>query len=395
MTISPASVALPGLLARADARISLPAGAEFASKLTLGQIIKGRVLRQQDGGRYLVSFEGSERVVDSSVPLRTGELLQGRVLALGDRVELERVGEAPASAAQEDANVADQAFSALLTKPEQDIDSAFGRARAPLDAAGREIVASSLRRAEDTAALLQSAVALAKLGLQQQPLLLQAVYRALRSQPPVAGASAAAGARSLAAGAALAQQIRDFLRADTGAGADSALDLPAEAPVADSLQAAPQSQAGSAGDTSAQLGKWLLNAQTQGSVAHRVGTLPLLIGNRLVEVDVAMFEQSGQGARAPGTRHRQLVFVLNTERLGRVELSAALTDDRARIRIAAQSEGTASYLAEHTGALRSAVEALGWRVDELTYETHASEHNAAVRAVVEHMVSQDSLDRKV
>src|SRR3954452_22379567 len=64
---------------------------DFAAKLTLGQIIKGRVLRAYEGGRYLMDFYGQQKVVDSAVPLRAGDVIHGRVVGLGEHVELQRV----------------------------------------------------------------------------------------------------------------------------------------------------------------------------------------------------------------------------------------------------------------------------------------------------------------
>jgi hypothetical protein len=84
---SGASPALQG----AGSKFFLPGATEFADKLTVGQIIKGKVLRQFEGNRYLVNFDGNERVVDSAVPMKTGELINGRVVGLGERVELQRV----------------------------------------------------------------------------------------------------------------------------------------------------------------------------------------------------------------------------------------------------------------------------------------------------------------
>src|SRR4051812_9305217 len=75
----------------ATGNLSLPGGDDFAGKLQMGQIIKGRVLRHYEGSRYGVEFNGREKVVDSGVPLQTGEILYGKVVGLGDKVELERV----------------------------------------------------------------------------------------------------------------------------------------------------------------------------------------------------------------------------------------------------------------------------------------------------------------
>ena len=77
--------------ARAGKSLWVQGDPEFAATLRLGQVLKGKVLRHFEGGRYLVSFGGQEKVVDSGVPLRTGEVLYGRVMALDDKVHLQRV----------------------------------------------------------------------------------------------------------------------------------------------------------------------------------------------------------------------------------------------------------------------------------------------------------------
>ncbi|MCK7581364.1 MAG: hypothetical protein MZV65_40845 [Chromatiales bacterium] len=87
MSITNVAAGSSAALQGAGNRLYLAGASEFADKLTVGQILKGRVLRQYDQSRYLVGFDGNERVVDSAVPLRTGELLHGRVMAVGERVE--------------------------------------------------------------------------------------------------------------------------------------------------------------------------------------------------------------------------------------------------------------------------------------------------------------------
>ena len=62
----------------------------FRATLKLGEIIRGRVMRSIGEGRYAVNFQGHERVVDSTIPLRTDDILHGRVVAVGDRVELQQ-----------------------------------------------------------------------------------------------------------------------------------------------------------------------------------------------------------------------------------------------------------------------------------------------------------------
>ena len=84
MSIAPTEA---GTAAAAAFQVELPGA------LSLGQIVKARVLKHYEGGRYLVSLEGRERVVDSSVPLNTGELVRGRVIAVGERIELQPLPE--------------------------------------------------------------------------------------------------------------------------------------------------------------------------------------------------------------------------------------------------------------------------------------------------------------
>jgi hypothetical protein len=84
----------PDLIALVGSALAGPApqaGAEadpFRAALRLGEIIRGRVMRSLGEGRYAVNFQGHERVVDSTIPLRSEEILHGRVVAVGDRVEL-------------------------------------------------------------------------------------------------------------------------------------------------------------------------------------------------------------------------------------------------------------------------------------------------------------------
>ena len=57
MKVDPGAPILSSL-ARGAPSISFTGGGDFASKLTLGQIIKGRVLRSYEGGRYAIDFGG-------------------------------------------------------------------------------------------------------------------------------------------------------------------------------------------------------------------------------------------------------------------------------------------------------------------------------------------------
>jgi hypothetical protein len=363
-------------------------------ELSLGQIVKARVLRHYDeggGGRYLVSLEGRERVVDSSVPLKTGEIVRGRVVALGDRIELQPLAEENAAAAPVAAPKPDA--------PTDELAAAFAGAGLKLDDEARSALTRALRGAEDPQSLLLSALTLAKIGLPLDPSLMNAIQTLLRKHPAAEPLAEPAEAFALSSGPTLPAQLREAVktalaRSETA----SSVDTPA-APVDLSGAGAQDRQApgdGGSGNGSGQLGQWVLNAQTGGSVLHRVGTLPLIIGGRLIEVDVALFEQDARRAKQGEARSRHLVFVLNTEGFGGVEVSARLVNSHVRVRFKSDRNATLDFLAGRQNELRRQLTQLGWVVDEIAYEPKADdEGNPAYRAVVDHVISQGSLDRSV
>src|SRR6185369_9110911 len=172
MSISPTDVSAAGL------HLELP------SALSLGQIVKARVLKHYEGGRYLVSLEGRERVVDSSVPLTTGELVRGRVIAVGDRIELQPLPPA----------VSEDTFQGPLQgkvdEPVDQLSATFAQFGLQLDDATHAAVMRSLKGAADPQATVLAAMTLAKLGLPQQAELIDAVQGLLRRRPaavPAAG----------------------------------------------------------------------------------------------------------------------------------------------------------------------------------------------------------------
>jgi hypothetical protein len=137
----------PSLAAAGGDSLVLRGDPLLLEKLTLGQIIKGRVLRSYEGQRYLMHFEGQERIVDSAVPLRTGDILHGRVIGLGERIELQRVAVQPDDAPSQDdaaeparprADLADPSlrFVADLFARHHDRLDAEARARPRLRAGG-------------------------------------------------------------------------------------------------------------------------------------------------------------------------------------------------------------------------------------------------------------------
>ncbi|HEX5636556.1 MAG TPA: hypothetical protein VFY78_05680, partial [Gammaproteobacteria bacterium] len=171
MNISEVSQQLSSLLSKAGS-LFLSATDDFASNLTVGQVIKGKVLRSYDSGRYLVDFNGQEKVVDSSVPLKTGELIQGRVIGIGEKVELKRM---PLAAdAKPEAHAPDiQARAFLGNKWDVMVRDAMLNYQVKLSAQDRDLISSLLKNSPVPERTLLAAIALMKQGLPASDLFMQ------------------------------------------------------------------------------------------------------------------------------------------------------------------------------------------------------------------------------
>ena len=416
MSISGISSGLTTTLQGSGGRLFLPGAAEFADKLTVGQILKGRVLRHYDNNRYLVDFGGDSRVVDSAIPLSTGELLHGRVIGLGDRVELQRLANQDLGDGARSTLPDVGTTTAAIGSSSDVLANALTRFQVILNPADQASLMRAVRSATDGSAMAIAGVLLNKLGLTQSPDLLNAVYNMLLVRRTSNTDQAAIDLQPLMQGAAgsvipptalvaqLGEMLRQTLEESIPQRSEgSEAPAPATSMLPDiSISADAQSQgSASTTDSGAQnsnqlLGQWVLNAQTEGSVAHRTGTIPLLVGNRLMEVEVALFEQRRNAGPKADTRHRHLVFRLKTETMGTVEISAKLAGDRVRVHVISEDDRSSKPLSGESQALRTALGEAGWKVDEVVYETRSlGDRNAAASAVIDHVINQDSLNRVI
>lgn len=392
------------------------ADVDFAAKLTLGQIIKGRVLRAYEGGRYLMDFYGQEKIVDSALPLRVGDVIHGRVVGLGEHVELQRVlPESTPRGAQDTGETADGGRPPLLeNKWQRLVAEIFGRYRGTLSTEDALILERLAARADAAADVVLSGLILSKLGLSIAPEFVQALLSAFQSLSREGSfpllksgvrleVSAVQTKRDPAAIEALASVLQQLMS-----------DLPesdwrqnASVPASEPRTSAASSQAlgnesgggegAGRGNGELSLARWILNAQPGGRLAHRTLTVPVLVDGRLVELDIALFEQTtGRDSREDPSplKHRQVVLSLHTEGLGRVDVQAALAGDRVRVNVHCERAEASEFLSMHSTHLALDMEALGLSVDELRYAVR--EHQAAnvvLRSVAEHLVSPGSVSR--
>lgn len=421
MSVDQVTSSLQAALKATGANFYLPGGSDFAGNLQLGQIIKGKVLRHFEGNRYLVSFHGQEKVVDSAMSLRTDEIIHGRVIALGERVELQRIHtERPeVSAARDQTTTKQPVETSLFNRHEQLINRLFDQYAGKLSGEDKAILLRLIKGAADPDTMATAGLVLSKLGLGQSPEFLRAVYEVLVTRNPRHGLFplpekamqlATAPIQPDEAGNRTAEQLAPLIanlmnqitrrEDESGRNRDVTTDIGVSSTtIRDDADTARQQEELNDGhhpwqNRAINLGQWVFNTQTQGAVSHRIGTIPFWLGDQLIEVDIAVFDQRAGTNLLNGVKHRQVVIALNMEHLGHIELTARIAGNHVRLGITNDQSHKTEIVSTHMGQLRDALAKAGWEVDEMTYATQVITSASGVpRSVVEHIVSQDSLNR--
>lgn len=379
------------------------ASEDFGSKLALGQIIKGQVLRSYEGGRYLVSFGGHEKVVDSSVPLKPGELIQGRVTGLGDKVELKRVYSGDAgSLNSQNTEVGRAAF--IGNKWDGMLLDTMRQHQVRFSNSDKAVLMSLLKKSTSPELLMLTAIALVKQGI---PLKSDLLKELMNLQASRNSASVTAGDEviqlasdpmaktesSAAAPEVFGKAIASLL------GRQQSEDATEMAPVRDGVldQNANDQGEGDSADShderTADLWR-VLNIQVDGSVQHRFTRIPIWLSGRLVEVDIAIYEQRQQARSVDSIHHRRIVFSLDMEMLGKVDIDVLLASNSINLNVTCDNAESTRCLIDHGQYLIRDINAFGWELGRVSYTTESYDHlNQVVNSVVEHFASQDSLSR--
>ena len=374
----------------ADRSLVLRADQEFNLALKLGQVLKGKVLRHYEGGRYSVSFGGQEKVVDSAVPLRIGDTIQGRVVAIDDKVHLQRIV---------DSTRDDAARQPAPGGPRDDITALFARYQVQLTPVQHQALSRLVSRLGGSKLVAPSALILHKLGLPQDPALVQAIHQVLvqaradsgllntQSGPKLPSATTAGSVNN-----AVVHELAPLLAQLSDEVAD--VSTPQASDDAAQTDAGADHRQGEQRDLW-QLGQWLLNMQGEGSLAHRFIRFPVWLDDSLVEVSMALYSQHDRhpATNEPGAlRHHKVVFSLATGNLGHVEIEALVADRHLRLTVSVERQYAAERLAEYLTTLTAALNAHDWHVDEIRYRTR-DDLTGVMQSIVEHHITPDSLSQ--
>jgi len=421
MSIDNISQSLQQALAKLTHQLTIKGEGDFAKTLNLGQIIKGKVLRHYEGSRYLVSFNGQEKVVDSAIPLKTNELIYGRVIGLDDQIKLQRVA---TNVAAEGGDVASKISSpsghSSLSDNERLLADLYSKYKATLTDNERALVVSQMNKSGNANLIALSSLVLSKLGLLQAPEFLRGLNRNLQGNKnnnpsklsPVLRMTVAEQDDAHLAikrdSTTATQQIAGMLLAGLQEGGYQEEQQLSDEKVSDDQWLHPelnsltdnnqgQGQYGSRREDYQEwlLGRWILNMQNEGSVSHRLSTFPVWFGDNLVEVNLAMFDQR-KDVLPDRLQHKMIVFSIKTDYLGSIEIKLTCVDRNLNMDVLADSEYTAVCLAGYIDELKNSLQELGWTIGDITYASVQSfDEDRLVKTVMEHHITQNSLNQLI
>ncbi|MES9851146.1 MAG: flagellar hook-length control protein FliK [Candidatus Thiodiazotropha sp. L084R] len=413
MSVNEVTSIVQGVLAKGGG-ILVEGDASFTRTLTIGQILKARILRHYEGGRYLAEIDGRQKVVDSAIPFRIGEIFHGRVTALGDKVHIKRttvdyLSKQPDPSSQQ----------SLFGAKEQWLEKLLTQFGASLNTNDRNVLLQQIARSSQPQIMGLSGLILNKLGIDISPEYLRAVHRVLNTNKlqeiikklespyhleveskPTATDSGEAVQQL--AGLIESAQIDTWRNYYNARDKERTID---KSGIADSHHPVNSMGSNESSETGAKhtrdefysewlLGKRLINTQNGGSLNHQLLHFPLWFGERLIEITVALFSQNEASCTEEESRHRRLVLSLETANLGDLKITVNLADQHLRLRFVADNAAATELLAQHLADLKAALDTTIWEIDEIEYVTDAlNEDNTALQAVVEHHIAQDSLSR--
>lgn len=365
--------------------LSLADGGAWADTLTMGQILKARVLRQLSEGRYQLDLGGQARVVDSAIPLSVGDVLHGKVVGLSGQVVLERVQVARDALAVPVPPDGERSGEPMRHQP---------AVHGVLNPAEQAVLGRISRRLADPALADRIGRLLVRLGLPLSPDIVRLLHdTVLPGRGPVhAGAMHRARAPRLQsvfgtllpAGDDVATELADlWLRSgnevDDARGDDAVLDS----------SGSDSSDGDGADHAPADLIRQFLNVQTGAAFQHRFQTLPVVIDGCLIEFDLALFDHQAPDDRS-ATRSRRIRMDLQTA-YGVVQLDARVTGERVRMMITAENESFALALSSFRPELERELGSAGWALEHADYLSGTAVDAGAADVVIAHVLAQDSL----
>lgn len=374
---------------------------QWMQSLTAGQIIKGRILRQYADQRYGVSFAGQERIVDSSIPLAVGDVLTGKVIGVSEQAASMKL--ISGRAASKSSLESDQ----LKPQVEGGVQAEMANHGLNLNAAQQQIISQASDVSSDAHLAIRVGVFLAKLGLPLSLPLIEAVLKKISEIKPAAPEGLMPDIPELqfvsshadlseappvieSPALPLADYFAKQFLVESIEQDKTHIEDPLGRPLSSEQVDINERQQGNYSDANSAFSfQHIFNQQTDSEVQHRFHTLPVMIDGRLIEFDVALFDQKSSTHEEEGLMSKRLKFSLETE-FGVVSLDAQVINQHVNLQILSQSQEMVALFDAYATTLAAEVAKAGWVLDQQS-SMHGEAINNAAREVMEHVLAQGSL----
>lgn len=408
------SNALGRVLSSGQSIVQLNGKEPWLASLNVGQILKGRIMRQYGDGRYGIHFSGQERIVDSAVPLSVGDVLSGRVVGVSENlVSIQLVRGDQSSSTDNSAEKLPNPLPGNSASLPVAV-ALMEQTRIHLDPSMLTMVATVAEEFENPAMVIKIGLYLAKLGLPLSKELVRAMSSRvldaqafarqqvsedvsnLASEPT--GVACESGVQQQAAVIEyLAKYFSEYRSGHQNGDQErdvdvSPFDLSAEDSVVPSVKQKTYSFRDGQPEGNPLLSSLLsqvINIQTGATYQHRFETLPIIVNGRVMEFDIALFDHSPDAASISSVRKRHFKFSLNTQ-LGTVVLDAHVLNNHVHFLLTAESEWVANEFEQYHADLCDSLAPAGWQLDVAEYRSDSKSDSPAA-AVIEHVLAQDSL----
>lgn len=368
---------------------------DWLKTISLGQIIKGKVLKVYDSNRYGVMMGGQERIVDSTISFQVGQQLSAKVMDIHDNKVSLKLIERSANRDVVSANLTESVPQGLV----ESLIRQFNMER--LSDAPKQAIAEIANTLGNDIFAIKMALYLAKVGLPISEAFIKSLLKSadlstsvVPYQSKLSNTTATLSADNLPAlYLAIAEILsgkdmntvsaQDYEKSANQSGFEqhmpsgytSAADLEKDASSFDShSEQAPFMR--------------LLNIDTESAIAHSFDVLAIIINDRLMEFDVAFFDQAK--AETGVTLSKQIVFELETL-AGKVGIVAKLVNNRLSIAFNADQPTLLEALQQQQDAFSESLHHAGWILEQMDYAT-STQRTSAISAVIDHVLTQDSME---
>lgn len=397
----------PALIGRAP----LGNEADPVKNLQLGQTLFGKVLRVYQDGSYLVDLNGREHVVDSALPLRQDEVFRGKIVGLGERVVLEKmVGTEAAAVSPNEAPTVQ--IDGLNKNLPNDIKAFINQHQSLFGAATWNALIRAANQTKQPQIVLSAAVYLQKLGLPFNTELAtkfadylskDAKLKSLLPHDALHLQTNDSMQQSALQNNAAVQVLADYLKQKAEEALDHARDLLQQTKASgqfseQGLRAVGQdTQEFSEHPFDQAVFQWLMNAQVGGAVSHRLIVLPLVLDGKLVELEMALFDQNESTDTDFDLKSKVVHLSLNTEHLGKISVTINAVKQNLRIHFSAEAETGLHMLSTHNQSLAKQLEKLDCQLDELSYMVNpaSATHHEVTRPIMDMVVNTNSFSMLV